>query len=61
MWCRVLADGIFLAMIEGFGSTLIAPVNATTLSFALPIVFPIVGPQSLPGRESFERREKSHY
>jgi branched-chain amino acid transport system permease protein len=49
-----LAGGILLALIEGVGSTLIGPAHATTLSFALLIVFLIVRPQGLLGRKGFE-------
>jgi len=49
-----LAGGILLALIEGIGSTLIGPAHATTLSFALLIVFLIVRPQGLLGRKGFE-------
>ena len=49
-----LAGGIFLALIEGIGSTLIGPAHATTLSFAILIVFLIVRPQGLLGRKGFE-------
>ncbi len=49
-----LAGGILLALIEGVGSTLIGPAHATTLSFALLIVFLILRPQGLLGRKGFE-------
>lgn len=49
-----LAGGILLALIEGIGSTLIGPAHATTLSFALLIIFLIVRPQGLLGRKGFE-------
>jgi branched-chain amino acid transport system permease protein len=49
-----LAGGVLLALIEGIGSTLIGPAHATTLSFALLIVFLIVRPQGLLGRKGFE-------
>jgi branched-chain amino acid transport system permease protein len=49
-----LAGGILLALIEGIGSTLIGPAHATTLSFALLIVFLILRPQGLLGRKGFE-------
>ncbi|MBN9581001.1 MAG: branched-chain amino acid ABC transporter permease [Afipia sp.] len=49
-----LAGGILLALIEGVGSALIGPAHATTLSFALLIVFLIVRPQGLLGRKGFE-------
>jgi branched-chain amino acid transport system permease protein len=49
-----LAGGILLALIEGIGSALIGPAHATTLSFALLIVFLIVRPQGLLGRKGFE-------
>ena len=49
-----LAGGIFLALIEGIGSTLIGPAHATTLSFAILIMFLIVRPQGLLGRKGFE-------
>jgi branched-chain amino acid transport system permease protein len=49
-----LAGGILLALIEGIGSTVMGPAHATTLSFALLIVFLIVRPQGLLGRKGFE-------
>jgi branched-chain amino acid transport system permease protein len=49
-----LAGGILLALIEGIGSTLIGPAHATTLSFVLLIIFLIVRPQGLLGRQGFE-------
>lgn len=49
-----LAGGILLALIEGIGSALIGPAHATTLSFALLIVFLMVRPQGLLGRKGFE-------
>jgi len=49
-----LAGGILLALIEGIGSAMIGPAHATTLSFALLIVFLIVRPQGLLGRKGFE-------
>ncbi|KIZ44076.1 MULTISPECIES: branched-chain amino acid ABC transporter permease [Rhodopseudomonas] len=49
-----LAGGILLALIEGVGSAMIGPAHATTLSFALLIVFLIVRPQGLLGRKGFE-------
>lgn len=49
-----LAGGLLLALIEGVGATLIGPAHATTLSFALLIVFLIVRPQGLVGRKGFE-------
>ena len=49
-----LAGGLMLALVEGVGSTLMGPSYATTLSFALLIVFLIVRPQGLLGRKGFE-------
>lgn len=49
-----LAGGLLLALVEGFGSLLIGPAHATTLSFVLLIVFLIVRPQGLLGRKGFE-------
>ncbi|WP_315830934.1 branched-chain amino acid ABC transporter permease [Bradyrhizobium prioriisuperbiae] len=49
-----LAGGLLLALIEGVGATFIGPAHATTLSFALLIVFLIVRPQGLVGRKGFE-------
>jgi branched-chain amino acid transport system permease protein len=49
-----LAGGLVLALVEGFGSTLFGPSHATTLSFALLIIFLIVRPQGLVGRKGFE-------
>jgi branched-chain amino acid transport system permease protein len=49
-----LAGGLLLALVEGFGSLLIGPAHATTLSFVLLIVFLIARPQGLLGRKGFE-------
>jgi branched-chain amino acid transport system permease protein len=49
-----LAGGLLLALVEGVGSATIGPAHATTLSFALLIVFLIVRPQGLLGRKGFE-------
>jgi branched-chain amino acid transport system permease protein len=49
-----LAGGVLLALIEGIGSALIGPAHATTLSFALLIIFLIARPQGLLGRKGFE-------
>jgi branched-chain amino acid transport system permease protein len=49
-----LAGGLLLALVEGVGSTLFGPAHATTLSFALLIVFLIVRPHGLLGRKGFE-------
>lgn len=49
-----LAGGILLALIEGIGTAWMGPAHATTLSFALLIVFLIVRPQGLLGRKGFE-------
>jgi branched-chain amino acid transport system permease protein len=49
-----LAGGLLLALVEGVGSTFFGPSHATTLSFALLIVFLIVRPQGLLGRKGFE-------
>jgi branched-chain amino acid transport system permease protein len=49
-----LAGGLLLALVEGVGSATIGPAHATTVSFALLIVFLIVRPQGLLGRKGFE-------
>src|SRR6202043_473930 len=49
-----LAGGLLLAFVEGIGSASIGPSHATTLSFALLILFLIVRPQGLLGRKGFE-------
>jgi branched-chain amino acid transport system permease protein len=49
-----LAGGVLLALIEGVGTTVIGPAHATTLSFALLIVFLVLRPQGLLGRKGFE-------
>ena len=49
-----LAGGLLLALVEGVGSTFFGPSHATTLSFALLIVFLVVRPQGLLGRKGFE-------
>lgn len=49
-----LAGGLLLALVEGVGSTMFGPAHATTLSFALLIVFLIVRPQGILGRKGFE-------
>jgi branched-chain amino acid transport system permease protein len=49
-----LAGGLLLALVEGVGSATIGPAYATTLSFALLIVFLMVRPQGLLGRKGFE-------
>ncbi|HKO71281.1 MAG TPA: branched-chain amino acid ABC transporter permease [Bradyrhizobium sp.] len=49
-----LAGGLLLAFVEGFGSTLVGPSHAITLSFGLLIIFLIVRPQGLLGRKGFE-------
>jgi branched-chain amino acid transport system permease protein len=49
-----LAGGLLLALVEGIGSATLGPAHATTLSFALLIVFLIVRPQGLLGRKGFE-------
>ena len=49
-----LAGGLLLALVEGMGSAAFGPSHATTLSFALLIVFLIVRPQGLLGRRGFE-------
>jgi branched-chain amino acid transport system permease protein len=49
-----LAGGLLLALVEGIGSAAIGPSHATTLSFALLILFLIVRPQGLLGRKGFE-------
>jgi len=49
-----LVGGLFLALIEGVGTTFLGPDHATTLSFVLLIVFLIVRPQGLLGRKGFE-------
>jgi branched-chain amino acid transport system permease protein len=40
--------------VEGIGSAAIGPAYATTLSFALLIVFLLFRPQGLLGRKGFE-------
>jgi branched-chain amino acid transport system permease protein len=49
-----LAGGLLLALVEGIGAASIGPSYATTLSFALLIVFLLVRPQGLLGRKGFE-------
>jgi branched-chain amino acid transport system permease protein len=49
-----LAGGLLLALVESVGSTYLGPSHATTLSFALLIIFLIVRPQGLLGRKGFE-------
>jgi branched-chain amino acid transport system permease protein len=49
-----LAGGLLLALVESIGSTFLGPSHATTLSFALLIVFLIARPQGLLGRKGFE-------
>ena len=49
-----LAGGLLLALVESVGATFLGPSHATTLSFALLIVFLIARPQGLLGREGFE-------
>jgi len=49
-----LAGGLLLALIEGVGSAMFGPAHATTLSFALLIIFLILRPQGLLGRKGFE-------
>lgn len=49
-----LAGGLLLALVEGIGSVFLGPSYATTLSFVLLIVFLIVRPQGLLGRQGFE-------
>ncbi|MDB5610649.1 MAG: inner-rane translocator, partial [Bradyrhizobium sp.] len=49
-----LAGGLMLALVEGVGATFMGPSYATTLSFALLILFLIVRPQGLLGRKGFE-------
>src|SRR6201747_1255735 len=49
-----LAGGLLLALVESFGATFFGPAHATTLSFALLIVFLIARPQGLLGRKGFE-------
>jgi branched-chain amino acid transport system permease protein len=49
-----LAGGLLLALVEGVGSASIGPSYATTLSFALLIMFLLVRPQGLLGRKGFE-------
>jgi branched-chain amino acid transport system permease protein len=49
-----LAGGWLLALVEGVGSAFFGPSLATTLSFALLIVFLILRPQGLLGRKGFE-------
>jgi branched-chain amino acid transport system permease protein len=49
-----LAGGLLLALVESVGASLIGPSYATTLSFALLIVFLVARPQGLLGRKGFE-------
>ncbi len=49
-----LAGGLLLALVEGVGSSFLGPSHATTLSFALLIIFLLVRPQGLLGRKGFE-------
>jgi branched-chain amino acid transport system permease protein len=49
-----LAGGLLLALVESIGSTFLGPSHATTLSFALLILFLIARPQGLLGRKGFE-------
>jgi branched-chain amino acid transport system permease protein len=49
-----LAGGLLLALVESVGATYLGPSYATTLSFALLILFLIVRPQGLLGRKGFE-------
>jgi branched-chain amino acid transport system permease protein len=49
-----LAGGLLLALVESVGGTFLGPSHATTLSFALLIVFLIARPQGLLGRKGFE-------
>jgi branched-chain amino acid transport system permease protein len=49
-----LAGGLLLALVESLGATFLGPSHATTLSFALLIVFLIARPQGLLGRKGFE-------
>jgi branched-chain amino acid transport system permease protein len=49
-----LAGGLLLALVEGVGASFLGPSHATTLSFALLIVFLLVRPQGLLGRKGFE-------
>jgi branched-chain amino acid transport system permease protein len=49
-----LAGGLLLALVEGVGASFLGPSHATTLSFALLIVFLLVRPQGLVGRKGFE-------
>ena len=49
-----LAGGLLLALVEGVGATFFGPAHATTLSFALLILFLIARPQGLLGRKGFE-------
>ncbi|WJR77300.1 branched-chain amino acid ABC transporter permease [Bradyrhizobium sp. NP1] len=49
-----LAGGLLLALIESAGTAAFGPAHATTLSFALLILFLIVRPQGLVGRKGFE-------
>jgi branched-chain amino acid transport system permease protein len=49
-----LAGCLLLALVESVGATYLGPSYATTLSFALLILFLIVRPQGLLGRKGFE-------
>lgn len=46
--------GLFLGLVESFGSVAIGPEHAVTLSFGLLILFLVVRPQGLLGKRGFE-------
>ena len=49
-----VVGGLFLAIVESFGSLVLGPENSVTLSFGLLIVFLIFRPQGLLGKRGFE-------
>ena len=49
-----MVGGLLLALVEGVGSAFFGPAHATTLSFALLIVFLLFRPHGLLGRKGFE-------
>ncbi len=49
-----VAGGLFLGLLESFGSLALGPEHGTALSFAVLIVFLLVRPQGLLGKRGFE-------
>lgn len=49
-----VVGGLFLGLVESFGSLAFGPEHSVTLSFGLLILFLIVRPQGLLGRRGFE-------